>query len=334
MSSSLSSPSSSGIGTLCFQPDPQCLLAGTRGSAVLIWDTGVGPLTDRCEAPTSEPLSSLAWRSPRILTASTPSVACLWDVRTHHAQAANRSKPTLRFGALHGGGGSVVTINNNSSPYVQIANNGDHQVALLDAGGILRIWDWRYIEEQGGSKAMDTIQAFRSVGVGLAPIPSSSSWVVWGYERVNEGAVAKVLTPKSSLLHTVPSGSVMEDLTQESIDYAGYGSYVELGLLQTPKLACVRVQEDHLVTLGVGVESWQADVWKVNATTSVDPIVSFQSSRNFGAVCAADLALSSFPRLVEEGSQGIYSQRTSGLLLVNLTEDGYVTTHVSICGDE
>lgn len=336
---------SSRCDNLCFQPDSHsCLLAGSRGSAVLIWDGALAPsaLTDRCEAPAGETLSSLTWRSSHVLVASTPSTACLWDVRQ-----ANRSKPTLRFGstatANEAGGSGAGGLSNGHHPYVQIATNESHQVALMDAGGFLRVWDWRYLEGGGAgagasfnSKVVETIEAFHSVGVGLAALSSASStlssWVVWGYEQVNEGAVAKVLAPKSLLTGATTIAS--EDLTQASTDdiLVGDSPYVELGLLQTPDLACVRVQDEHVVTLGVRPKTWQADVWKVNAT-SVDPVVSFQSSRNFGTVCAADLALSTFSRMIEEGSPGNFAERTSGLLLVNLTEDGYVTTHVSLYVD-
>jgi hypothetical protein len=352
VSGSSSSSSSEGQLQQLQQQQPQApgtsasslLLAGSRGSAVLVWDIDSGQaLRDRLEAAgaggnrdTDSVVRSVTWgASNTTILACTESAACLWDLRQ-----ANRSKPTVRFGET----GSRTS---STSAYVQVVHRGgDHTVALLETGGVVRLWDWRYMPSAATNKSpsvVATMDAFSFVGVGLQAC-GTSGWVVWGCDRgVHEAAVAKVFCPTKTtgVDDWTAEGSSVRD---ESLAAATTNpSYSQIALLSTPNLACARAQDDHVVTVGVDPETagWTADVWKIRSDgTAVDPVISFRSpqeQQSFGRLCAAELALSSFPRLVEEqqsdgrdeGGNSLWQNRTSGLLLVNLTEEGYVTTHVS-----
>jgi len=187
----------------------------------------------------------------------------------------------------------------------------------------------------------------RSVGVGLEAA-SHGTWVVWGYDNLDEPAVTRVLGPHH--------GGAVEDnsttiTTPKDEDDAKTQYHVWTELV-CPHLTCTRVCDDHFVTLMdtsykdndedvMSSLSWQASVYQIQPTGTVQPVVSWtssssssstarqqQQSQQFGSVCAADLALSTFgPTSVEPGTLH-YPSRTSGLMLVQLTQHGYVTTHV------
>jgi hypothetical protein len=133
----------------------------------------------------------------------------------------------------------------------------------------------------------------------------------------------------------------------------------------TPNLACARVcptiEENSFVTIGQeGLETtagsatrsnptkWKAELWKLSETLQLNKVVSFSAGDDanrtitsmdkdaggLGPIIGAELAFSSIPRLVESDVDMEYTMIDKaspmrGLLLVSLTENGYVTTHVS-----
>ena len=360
---------------LAFSPSAE-RLAGARTSGVLIWDvvTTAAPLQARAEASPAAggPMTSVVWLTDHVVAAHTATTACLWDLR----QPVVRAKPTMRWGtrtrsscSSNSGSrtGAAVGSNTMTAPYVQMAvDTQQHHVALLDAGGILRVWDTRYFLDNtttantsasnrgGKSTTIDTLnsmQVVRSVGVGLEAA-SHGTWVVWGYDHLDEPAVTRVLGPNNG------GGGGGEDNSTTTMgamdDEAATTPYDVWTELVCPHLKCARVCDDHFITLTdtsynndntedvASFLSLQASVYQIQPTGTAQPVVSWTSSarqqqqhQQFGPVCAADLALSTFgPTSVEPGTLH-FPNRTSGLMLVQLTQHGYVTTHVRmhICID-
>ena len=308
-----------GTRALCFQGGGTTLWQGADRH-VTAWDVAAGPLVAR--APLPAPLVSLAAdassssSSSHLLWACTQHVACALDIR--QPTVAGSTKPVLRFGH------TAPT----TAPYVQMAADSCSEVALLDANGVLRIWDVRYISTPtSGSENNDptatplqTLTVHTGRGVGLQAL-SDQGWVVWGYDvhphHSDPMCVTKIVGRSAMKMEGAKSGDADDEL------------YGLAHVWETPHLACARVCGEHLVTLRTDKTAWGADVYRYRRAT-IEPVVSFDSAAtNTGPLCASQLAWSTFGSTLLETGQTPYPQRTGGLLLVNLTQDGTLTTHVS-----
>ena len=374
---------------LQFSPDGR-YLAAARGSSLAIGDvaatatSAAGSLQTRAEAPAA--ITSLAWggqlpqQQGNIVGATTAHTVCLWDLRTsvgnhhyHSSSSGSAVKPTLRFGTT-----------NTSVPYVQMAmatsTDQQHMIAVMDASGVLRLWDCRYLPMPGGSAtttmpatissnshmtttgsvrddALYTLPVLRSVGIGIqaATHVSSSSWVVWGYDAMHQAAVAKIVSPRASSTTTTTLEATDDQTDDMTTSDMGLLPFTLTTLPTQTDLACARVCGDIVVTFGSihrdttqseplsmtpSTESppqlqWQADVFRLSSSSSFSSshepqlITSFHVTSKYGNVCATELALSTFgSTFLEEGTPHL-PQRTSGLMLVSLTQEGNITTHVS-----
>jgi hypothetical protein len=352
-------------------------LAAARGSGVLVWDVSghvLSPLCGRLGVDSTAGLddhsqiTSLAWHpssdgSPW-LAATTASSACLWDLR--EPSGYSLFKPSLRFGVSRKGSAT-------SAPYVQVACSSRNECAILDASGTLRVFDTRMTDRTRMSNgALSSFSSFQHAGVGLAYMPSSSDdtcWVAWGLESKTSNAVVKIWKTCDDT-ETVPVGDdywVM-DGSPDRPSSKPFG-YRLAGKCTTPNLACARVcpspVESSIVTVGLelqgvgdpdGSPTWRADLWKLEEKENSNEsklvnTVSFNGGAETdkhlasmlgkenrqGMLCASELALSSYPTVMEhsnnEKSRGTghgESDTEFGLLLCNLSEKGYVTTHVSL----
>jgi hypothetical protein len=402
-----------GVTSLAFQPNcssartSQLHLAAARGSSVLVWDASghsLSPLVGRLgvghglsfdlhggsEVSSSSKqqytqITGLAWQQSESATspwlaAATASHACLWDLREATSGSTAFAKPSLRFGATAAG------ASNNHSPYVQLAASGADECALLDAKGVVRIFDLRMPEQQQHGQArrsstavagiLGTFRAFHHAGIGLSCLPNVSTqsggnnntlWLAWGLDGPDSDAVVKIWTRSTG--ETNPAADVgvvtstdywyMDGSPDASRD--GSADFRLVAHCTTPNLACARVcptpDENSFVTIGQEFDSnsatssnptkWKAELWKLTETLQLTKIVSFSAgddanrsitcmdkdASGLGPLIGAELAFSSIPRLVESDVDMEYTMIDKtpirGLLLVSLTENGYVTTHVS-----
>jgi hypothetical protein len=420
------------VTSLAFQPScpssargtSQLHLAAARGSSVLVWDASghsLSPLIGRLgvgqhdglsfdldSSASSKQITSLAWQqsdsasSSPWLAAATASHACLWDLRQSAATSggiSTFSKPSLRFGAAVIGAAATTK----SSPIVQIAtsrhHNGD-ECALLDARGVVRIFDLRMSSSSSPSQhggqpqgrrsqtagILGAFRAFHHAGIGISSLPNVSDggnnntlWLSWGMDGPESDAVVKIWTRSTSTNAAEASinhpdtagvasstdywymdGSPEHDLPRDGADFR------LVAQCSTPNLACARVcptlNENSFVTIGQGFletsnsatrsnpTTWKAELWKLSDSLQLNKVVSFNAGEDanksimsmdkdasgVGSLIGAELAFSSIPRLVESDVDMEYTMidksRSRGLLLVSLTENGYVTTHVKCFG--
>lgn len=155
------------------------------------------------------------------LIATTPTHACLWDVRQPPsasfgsgsgstvgrggAAAARPSSPALRFayGATTSSArGDARTSDQRCSPLVQVACQG-HFCAVLNRAGFLHVFDTRMVAASAASTknksaatggAVEVVPSFLHAGAGLTSYPHSTlpsepagsstatSWVAWGID--------------------------------------------------------------------------------------------------------------------------------------------------------
>jgi hypothetical protein len=203
----------------------------------------------------------------------------------------------------------------------------------------------------------------------LAYMPSSNDdtcWVAWGLESKTSNAVVKIWkTCDDTTEAPVGDDYWLMDGSPERTSNKPFG-YRLAGKCTTPNLACARVcpspVESSIVTVGLELQgvgepspTWRADLWKLEEKDNSNEsklvnVVSFNGGAETdkhlasmlgkenrqGMLCASELALSSYPTVIEhtnnEKSKGTghgESDTEFGLLLCNLSEKGYVTTHVS-----
>jgi hypothetical protein len=160
--------------------------------------------------------------------------------------------------------------------------------------------------------------------VGLQAL-ATDAWIVWGLDDATGDeteVVIKIVGPQQNS-HTDDEGG--------GRPYQVHQSWT------TPNLACVRVCGNHLVTLRTGQTPplWEADVYSYqteNDNFTTKPVVSFSSSAataSYGPLQASQCAWSTYGSTILEQGVNPYTERTGGLVLVNLTQDGTLTTHVS-----
>jgi hypothetical protein len=333
---------------LAFGPKAATLWQG-GDRHVNCWDVATGPLLGRAHLP-GQRLVSLATTAPTItgggqdtaysLLACTDHVACAFDMRVSlHSGSA---KPVLQWGA----------ISPNVAPYVQMAaskesGDGYTPVALLRADGRLSLWDVRYTSSsQSMTTPLQTLLVTPGRGIGVQALQGGTSWVVWGYEDPHSASscCAKIIS-RRSMSDGSASAKNRNHRSESEVDEEALYAIQETW--ETPHLACVRVYDEHLVTLQTAESSprWHCSVYRYShprqrtttgsSLTFVEPVASFASSPAAtaprGPICASQLALSTFgPTMLETGLvPPLYAARTGGLLLVNMTQDGTVTTHVS-----
>lgn len=367
-----------GVRSLSFQPDSSqsFYLAAARGSGVLVWDVSghsLSPLWGRLEIDNGTtgaarpPITSICWQpvtnNAPYLAASTAKSACIWDLR-ESAVASTHFKPSLRFGISRK---NLVT----AAPYVQLACSGQNECAILDAAGMLRIFDMRLTDRSRLSMGdLSSFAAFSHAGVGVAHMGKSLSsenarWVAWGLDAPSgRDATVKVWSETTGNSQDVSEveGNASENLWLTDTP-SGQDTPMELGKISDyhlsaqctlPNLACARVcpipTEDSILTVSLtnneGLPSWKADLWKLTndtGTQSMKRIVSFtagegsdygimstvENADTLGNVCASELAIVN--PLSSIGGTAASLPAHSTLILCSLTENGYVTTHVSCC---
>jgi len=348
---------------------------------VLVWDVSghsLSPLCGRLEVESGTDsdsnITSLAWH-PSVegapwLAATTASSACLWDLR--ESAGSSYFKPSLRFGITKKASTGIV----HSAPYVQVACSGCDECAVLDASGILRVFDTRMTDRTRISMGtLSSFSAFGQAGIGLENLHTDldeSRWLTWGLETPNGDAVVKIWASTDDTIESLTSTGedhwFMDGSPEQSLDKVGPSKpvgYRLAGHCAVPNLACARAcpspVENCLLTVGVNGEdfdghaSWRADLWKLaenpDDPCGLDRMVSFKAGVDadqsissmlgegvsLGRLRAAELAISSFSGFVEGRSMDVESPRGKassqpevGLMLCSLTENGFVTTHVSL----
>lgn len=350
--------------------DSPLLLAAARGCGVLVWDVSghslsplIGRLAMEPTLSSSDRITSISWKtsSAQSLLATTNGMkACLWDIRT--ALRANLSRPSLQLGTSRKLNSNGVVVD----PLVKIAASNRDQVATLDASGTVQVFDIRMTDcsSNGSIGEVSSFSACHHVGVGLEFLPThkeETCWVTWGLDAPQSDAIVKVWSD------CVESDQPMVDADKywlvdgspsscptKSIDRR----YQQVAEFWTPYLACARVSpepfENQIVTVGMvpgkgekEANGWQAEVWVRNDSVKnyqtigthygAEKITSFRvlhddrltsmigTNATLGSLRGAELAL-------ETGSCEITGDRKDGvdLLLCCLSDNGYVTTQVSL----
>jgi len=142
-------------------------------------------------------ITSLCWlsaHSPTLVTTSARS-ASIWDLR---CPSISRLRPSSRYELGAGGtdGGGFVSC--------AVAGDGSHEVAILDGGGVVRIYDTRMGGLHHQSKGQHTnsdhplhaFYAHESSGVGISRLPLTSEgrrgWLTWGFDSYDSDGAVKV----------------------------------------------------------------------------------------------------------------------------------------------
>lgn len=212
------------VTSLRFRPPPpsssshsSLLLASARGSGVLIWDVSghsLSPLQGRLAVDETS-ITSLTWKEndgnsgeESWLAATTSRSCCLWDLRTSIV------RPSLRFGVINPAASKTNSSTSNSNSkapsYLQIACSRQHECAILDAAGTVRVFDIRLTDRRtrlstGGHLCQFQACHFAGVGLSFLPLAGTSSnnattttsqtpycWVTWGLDAPHSDAVVKV----------------------------------------------------------------------------------------------------------------------------------------------
>jgi hypothetical protein len=313
-------------------------------------------------------ITSLAWQpssdgSPW-LAATTASAAGLWDLR--EPSGYSLFKPSLRFGVARKGAATnapYVQVACSSRDECAILDAAG-TLRVFDT----RMTD-RTRMSNGALSSFSSFQhAGVGLAHMPSSSSDDTCWVAWGLETRTSHAVVKIWKSgdESADTHTIGDDYWLMDGSPERPSSAlnPFG-YRLAGKCTTPNLACARVcpspVESSIVTVGLDVDesdgsaSWRADLWKLEASENAKEsklvrVVAFnggaetdkqlasmlgKDSRQ-GMLRASELALSSYPTVLEhsknEKSKGTghgESESEFGLLLCNLSEQGYVTTHVS-----
>jgi hypothetical protein len=314
-------------------------------------------------------ITSLAWHpasdgSPW-LAATTASSACLWDLREPSGYSNSLFKPSLRFGVSRRGSATsapyvqVACSSRNECAILDASGT----LRVFDT----RMTD-RTRMSNGALSSFSSFQ-HAGVGLAhMSSSTDDTCWVAWGLESQTSNAVVKIWkTGDDTEIADSGDDYWLMDGSPDRQSSKPFG-YRLAGKCTTPNLACARVclspVESSIVTVGLelqGVEenggspTWRADLWKLEETNNSNDsklvnVVSFnggaetdkhlasmlgKESRQ-GVLCASELALSAYPTGMEhssiEKSKGTghgESDTEFGLLLCNLSEKGYVTTHVS-----
>ena len=360
-----------GVSGLSFQPTASrsLHLASSRGTGVLVWDVSghsLSPLWGRLamdvgfggkQSDTHLPIVSIAWQpeannSP-LLSATTESAACLWDLRQHSSTATFR--PSLRFGHRRDSSG----ILGSAAPYVQIACGRRDECAILDAAGMLRIFDTRMTDRTRTSLgALCSFSALHHAGVGLSSLKADNDcWVTWGLDAPGVDAVVKVWSRWTDTSVKVSGDAddywFMDTSPGKTDPSATAASYEVVGECSSPNLACARVCpapiEDSIVTVQFEDDSavgWRANLWKLKQSGDdelrrMEPITSFGGGRDvekslenmerkdakIGSIRAAELALSS--QILANDVEVLADDGSMRLLLCTVTENGFIAVHVS-----
>jgi hypothetical protein len=280
-------------------PQSNLLLASAQGNGVLIWDVSglrLSPLWGRLGMESRASIVSLAWYPGPLVTAATEHSLAAWDLRSHP------SRPSLRFGVRKG---DAV------APYVQMASGHEpHECAVLDAKGMLRIYDLRITDRQSAGGVLNSFSALSYAGVGLATM--DSGWLTWGLDDVGGDGVVKAWSREEDPNHS---------------------SRRLLGTIAQPQLACARVCPKPVMSCFVTVSfeentaqpaQWNATMWKATSQ-GLESSLSFLGGAELeqkhiettqGTMCAAELA-------VQRKKEG------STLLLCTLTNKGFLASYVS-----
>ncbi|CAB9515260.1 GATOR complex protein WDR59 [Seminavis robusta] len=229
------------VSSLAFQPDASSslYLAAARGSGVLLWDVSghsLSPLLGRL-AMDSEPdcvTTSLCWKLSQerdgipLLATTTPSSACIWDLRSPLAS----KKPSIRFGGRSSASGGTTATRKTAgaaNPYRQIACSRANECAVLDAAGTVCVFDVRMTDKSRfGANPLSAFHAFGHSGVGISYLALTatsanktravtSAWVTWGWDSPDADAVVKVwCAHTSSTASTASDGVVKSDSTNKT----------------------------------------------------------------------------------------------------------------------
>ncbi len=337
---------SSGGTSLAFQPENghSLYLASARGTGILVWDVSgntLSPLAGRLGFDpavagsniSNTRITSLAWQPNHhhILAATTPTVACLWDLRSSNGSSS--IKPILRFGKSQ----RVVGNQSIGGPSLVHMACTDHDIcATMDAKGFVHMFDLRLTTGSNHNTvvgAVSSFSAFQYAGVGISSFPTArdgNGWITWGLDQPDR-AVVKVWSTDASTAVTnenddywymdssmSPSLRTCAHLSKSSV-----GGYRLAAQCITSGLACARVcpspMQDHFVTVSASAataegDGWRADVWKLGATDhgfsegddifGLEKVVTMRggSSRDvglrqllgkssLGQICGAELAL-------------------------------------------
>lgn len=288
------------------QQQHNLLLASAQGNGILVWDVSgqrLSPLWGRLGMDSRASIVSLAWYPGPLVAAATENALATWDLRS------NQFHPSLRFGVRQKG--------ETACPYIQITGGTKpHECAVLDARGVLRIYDMRIADRPSSSSgALHQFSVLAHAGVGIASM--DSGWLAWGLDEPEGDMVVKVW----------------------SCDGDDASSHRLLGTIARPHLACARVcpapVESSFVTVSFQDDTtqsqhqqlhWNAELWKVTAQ-GLERTLSFrggaemdriQSATPMGTLCAAELAVQR-------------EKENAGVRLCTLTEKGFLASYVSGC---
>ncbi len=368
---------SAGVGSgtsLAFQPENghSLYLASARGSGILVWDVSGNSLSPLAGRLGFDPavagsniantrITSMAWQPnhPNILAATTPTVACLWDLRS--SSSSSSVKPILTFVK------SQRMLGNTSGPsLVYVACTNHNSCATMDAKGFVHLFDLRLTGSNNNTivGAVSSFSSFNYAGVGVAAFPTSKDshgLITWGLDEPDR-AVVKVWSPDVSAVATIDNDdywymdSSMEPSlrTCAHLKKSGVGGFRLVAQCTSPGLACARVCpapiEDHFVTISASSvtaegDGWKAEVWKMGEKDpfGLDKVVSLRGGSirdmslrqllgksSLGQICGAELALLSSsvqPRRPSESSR-LDGDDEMRLVLCCLTGNGFVTSQV------
>jgi hypothetical protein len=300
------------------------------------------------------------------LAATTSSSACLWDLR--EPSGYTMFKPSLRFGVTRKQGAGnlpvapyvqVACSDRDECALLDAAGT----LRVFDT----RMTD-RTRSSTGALSSFSSFQ-HAGVGLAYMQSESDDThWVTWGLESSTSNAVVKVWRSCTESADSVVGDDywLMDGLPERSSSGLKPFGYKLAGKCTTPNLACARVCpspiKNSIVTVGLdqkepgGPASWRADLWKLaepandSEESALVKIISFDGGRETdkhlssmlgpdarqGLLRASELAFSSYPtffqQLKGDKSKGVGKSEISsefGLLLCNLSENGYITTHVS-----
>jgi hypothetical protein len=293
-------------------------------------------------------------------------MACLWDLRT--ALRANSSRPSLRLGSTRKvDTNGVVTdplVQIAASDRDQVATlNASGIVQLFD----VRMTDCSSqgnVGELSSFSACDHV----GIGLEFLPSKSEDTcWVTWGLDSPQSGAIVKVWSdgiesePSSSDADTYwfidgsPNNSPSPSAcfpTKSIVER----QYQQVAEFSTPYLACARVSpepfENQIVTVGMvpgkgakDANGWHAEVWKLNDSKNgqtygthygAEKIAAFSvlhddqsasmigTNTALGSLRGAELALDT-----GRCENTCDEKDDAEMLLCCLSDNGYVTTHVS-----
>jgi hypothetical protein len=401
------------VTALAFQPDvtSSLFLAAARGSGVLLWDVSghsLSPLLGRLAmdfnttAPESECVTtSLCWKLSQerdglpMLATTTARYAAVWDLRSPVAGA----KPSIRFGGPSSPSRKSAYVH--TSPFRQIACSRSHECAILDAAGVVRVFDVRMTDQKRFDTAPLTAFAAHQAGVGISYLPMTSTgsnstttaWMTWGLDSPDADATVKIWSSYTSNAISPTIDQRKSNGTSEDYWYmdgslgrspGSVAPYRKIAQCSPPyHLACPRVCpapiENGVLTIGVledtkmGMgggggehrgENWRAELWKVrpptvheleanDGTFGLEKIITFDGGvdrdrrvvsvlgreSRIGQLKAAELAITAFNTTGLQASKSddgpMVDSRSTGenisLALCCLSDNGFVTTHVSFC---